>query len=191
MADSPPTTPDKKRQAPPPIEFLKPGEEQPAPPPEQRPAAAWVTRPEDYQRPQYPQAPAPPRPPSGPGANRARVAGILLIVASGASVVSLLIAAFPPLTPQQYANYTNDTGLYLLSQVCSLFLVWGQAIMVVGGIMAFQRLNWRMTVGCAFFSMLLLGGYAVLVLDPIMLGASFLGIVGFVLTVMSRQDFRS
>ncbi len=191
MADSSPTTPEKKRQEPPPIEFLKPGEEQPAAPPEQRPPAAWVTRPEDYQRPQYPPAPAPPRPASAAGANRARAAGILLILASAASVSALLLASFPPLTPQQYANYTNDTTLYTLNQVCSLFLIWAQAIMVLGGIMAFQRMNWRLTVACAFFSMLMLGGYALAVLDPIMLGAAFLGIVGFILTVMSRQDFLS
>ncbi len=191
MADSSSTTPDKKRQEPPPIEFLKPGEEQPTAPPEQRQPAAWVTRPEDYQRPQYPTPQGPPRQAPTAGSNRARVAGILLIVASATSVASLLLASFPPLTPAQYANYTNDTSLYALNQVCSLFLIWAQAIMVLGGIMAFQRMNWRMTVACAFFSMLMLGGYALAVLDPFMLGAAFLGIVGFILTVMSKQDFLS
>jgi hypothetical protein len=191
MADSSDTTPDKKRQQAPPLEFLKPGEEQPAPAPEQRPAAAWVTRPEDYQRPQYPPAPAPPRATAPGSANRPRAAGVLLIVAAATSVAALLISSFPPPTVAQYQNYTNDTSLYALSQVCNLFVIWAQAIMVLGGIMAFQRMNWRMTVSCAFFSMLMLGGFALAVLDPVMIGASFLGIVGFILTVISRQDFLS
>lgn len=191
MADSPSTPPDKKRQEPPPLEFLKPGEEQSAPSPEQRPSAAWVTRPEDYQRPQYPQPPAPPRPNAAAGSNRPRVAGILLIVAAAVSVAALLISSFPPPTVAQYQNYTNDTSLYAISQVCNLFVIWAQAIMVLGGIMTFQRMNWRLSVSCAFFSMLLLGGFALAVLDPIMIGASFLGIVGFILTVMSRQEFLS
>lgn len=193
MADDSSTSPDKKRQEPPPIEFLRPGEEQPAQPSEPRQPAAWVTRPEDYQRPQYPPAPAPARAVQGGNPTRPRVAGICLIIAAAGSVASLLIASFPPLTPTQYAsfNYTNDTASYAINQVCNLFLIWAQAIMVLGGIMAYQRMNWRMTVSCAFFSMLLVGGFALAVLDPIMLGASVLGIVGFILTVMAKQDFLS
>ncbi len=193
MADDGSTPPDKKRQEPPPIEFLKPGEEQPAQPSDQRQPAAWVTRPEDYQRPQYPPPPAPPRTAAGGNPTRPRVAGILLIVAAAGSVASLLIASFPPLTPAQYAsfNYTNDTASYAINQVCNLFVIWAQAIMVLGGIMAYQRMNWRLTVSCGFLSMLLIGGFALAVLDPIMLASSFLGIVGFILTVMAKQDFLS
>ncbi len=193
MADDGITSPDKKRQEPPPIEFLKPGEEQPAQPSDQRQPAAWVTRPEDYQRPQYPQPPAPPRTAAGANPTRPRVAGILLIAAAAGSVASLLIASFPPLTPAQYAsfNYTNDTASYAINQVCNLFVIWAQAIMVLGGIMAYQRMNWRLTVSCSFLSMLLIGGFALAVLDPIMLASSFLGIVGFILTVMAKQDFLS
>ncbi len=193
MADDDNTPPDKKRPAPPPIEFLKPGEEQPPQPTAQRVPAAWVTRPEDYQRPQYPPAPAPPRTAPGANSTRPRVAGILLIIGAAGSIASLLIASFPPLTPAQYAsfNYTNDTAAYAINQVCNLFVIWAQAIMVLGGIMAYQRMNWRMTVGCAFFSMLTIGGFALAVLDPFMLAASFLGIVGFILTVMAKQDFLS
>lgn len=191
MADSDSTSPEKKRQEPPPLEFLKPGEEQPAPPPEQRPAVAWVTRPEDYQRPQYAPPPAPPRTgPPGTG-NRARLAGILLIASSAVTIAWVLAASLTPMSPAAYANLTSDTSLYAILQVCGLIVTWAQAIMILGGLMAFQRVNWRMAVGCAFFSMLMIGGYAVAALDPVMLGAAALGLVGFILTVMSRDDFRS
>lgn len=193
MADEEAPPPERKRQAPPPIEFLKPGEEQTPQPSEPRPPAAWVTRPEDYQRPAYPPAPAPPRTAAGTNPMRPKAAGILLIAAAAGSVAALLVASFPPLTPAQYAsyNYTNDTASYAINQVCNLFLIWAQAVMVLGGIMAFQRMNWRMTVGCAFFSMLMVGGFALAVLDPVMLAASFLGIVGFILTVVAKPDFLS
>lgn len=195
MADSDSTSPDKKRQEPPPIEFLKPGQEQPAPPPEQRPPAAWVTRPEDYQRPQYAQGPAPPRAgPRGAGKN-ARIAGLLLILAAALSAGWLLFNSLTPLSVSDYANFSKDTGAYALNQVCSMFVVWGQAIMALAGIMAYQRLNWRMTVSCALVSLMLLGGFAVLVLaavlDPLVIAAAILGLVGFVLTVTAKDEFVS
>ncbi len=188
MADSDSTSPDKKRQQPPPIEFLKPGEEPAAPPPQERPAAAWVTRPEDYQRPLYPQPPAPPRTAAGPG-NTARLAGILLILGAVVSVTSFLLSSLTPMSPSDYANFTSDQTVYALNQVCALVVIWAQALMAIGGIMAFLRMNWRMTVGVAFLSMLLLGGFALAVLDPLLLGAAFLGVVGFVLTVMAKKEF--
>lgn len=191
MADSDSTSPDKKRQEPPPIEFVKPGEEQPTQPPPQRSAAAWVTRPEDYQRPQYAQGPAPPRTqPQGTG-SRPRLAGILLFAAAASSVGGILYSIYPPAPVSQYAAYINDTSLYLLSQVCSIMVTWGQAIVVLAGIMAYQRINWRMAVGCAFFSVILLGAFAVATLDLVAISASLLGLAGFVLAVVSRQEFRS
>jgi len=191
MADTEPTSPDKKRQEPPPIEFVKPGEVPPTAPPQDRPAAAWVTRPEDYQRPQYAQPPAPPRAaPQGTG-NRARIAGILLIVAAGVSAAVFLANSLIPPSASDFANATSDPSLYALGQVCGFMVIWGQAIMVLAGVMAYQRMNWRMAMGCAFFAMLMLGGFALAYLDPIALGAAFLAIVGFVLTVTSRGEFRS
>lgn len=191
MADDGSTPPEKKRQEPPPIEFLKPGEVQQTPPPQPGPPAAWVTRPEDYQRAPYAPAPAPPRPAAGSGAIRAQIAAVLLISAAALSVASLLLASFPPPSVQQYQAFTNDSSLYAISQVCNLFVIWAQAIMVIGGIMAWQRMNWRMTVACSFFSMFLISGYALAVLDLIMLLAAGVGIAGFVLAVMAREDFVS
>ena len=191
MADSDSDSPDRKRQEPPPIEFVKPGEEQPSEPQRERPPAAWVTRPEDYQQPRYAQAPAPPRSTSLGTGRTARTAGALLILAAAVSIAYILWVSLTPLSPSEYANLSSDPSLYALGQVCGLIVTWAQAIMVLAGIMAFLRMSWRMAMGCAFFSMLMLGGYAVAVLDPILIGASFLGLVGFILTVTSRKEFLS
>jgi hypothetical protein len=193
MADSDSRSDDKRRQEPPPIEFLKPGETQ-APPEPQQPAA-WVTRPEDYQRPQYAQPPAPPRATAaGPG-NMARLAGGLLILAAVVSAGGLLYNSLSPMSPADYANFTSDSGLYALNQVCSLIVIWAQATMIIGGIMALQRMNWRMTAGLAFFSMLMIAGFALLVipavLDVSLIASALLSLVGFVLTIRSRREFLS
>ncbi len=194
MADTDSTSPDKKRQEPPPIEFLKPGEDQPAPQPQQRPAAAWVTRPEDYQQPQYAQPAAPPRAAAVPG-NHARIAGILLILGAAISAVDFLLASLTPIPYSDYQNFTADPSVFALNQVCGLIVIWAQAIMVIGGVMAFQRMNWRMAVGMALFSMLVVGGYAVAVLsgtlDVALIGAALLSLAGFVLTVIAKPEFVS
>ncbi len=191
MADSDSTTPDKKRQQPPPIEFLKPGESQAPQQQPERPAAAWVTRPEDYQRPQYQQPATPPQAqPTGPG-NRARAAGVLLILAAAISAGGFVLSIVVPPSVSDFINATNNTSLYALSEVCSVLVVWGQAIMALAGIMAYQRINWRMAMSCAFFAMLMIGGFALAYLDPVSIGAAFIGVLGFVLTVTSRPEFRS
>lgn len=191
MADDDSASPDKKRPTPPPIEFVKPGEEQPTQPPQERPAAAWVTRPEDFQRPQYTQPSAPTQTrAAGPG-NTARLAGIFLILAAAVSAGYFVLSSITPGSVSDYVNATSDPSLYAIAQVCAIFALWGQAIMVIAGVMAFQRVNWRMTVGCAFLSMLLVGGFALAYLDPVMLGTSFIGILGFVLTVTARKEFVS
>ncbi len=194
MADSDSTSPDKKRQEPPPLEFMKPGEAAATPPPSDRPAA-WVTRPEDYQQPVYAQPPAPPRTGQPAAGNRARIAGIVLFAAAAASAASFLIASLTPLSPSDYANATSDLSVYELNQVCGLMVIWSQAAMAIGGIMVFQRMNYRLSVGLSFFALILLGGYTVAVLsftfDPVLAIAAVLAIVGFVLAVVSRREFRT
>lgn len=190
MADSDSTSPDKKRQEPPPIEFVKPGEQPPAQPAQERQPAAWVTRPEDFQRPQYvqPQQPTPRRAPQGVG-RRARIAGVLLVLAAVTSGAYILISNLTPPSASDVANLTSDPTIYVTVQVCSIFAIWAQAIMALGGIMAFQRLNWRMTVGAVFISMILLGGAAIIFLDPVLITTSFLAIIGFILTVVAKSEF--
>ncbi len=189
MADSDSTSPDKKRQEPPPIEFLKPGEEQASQPQAQRPAAAWVTRPEDYQRPQYTQGPAPPRTGAQGTGNRPRLGGILLVLAGVTSLGYILYVSLTPPTPQQFQQMTNDTTLYALNQVCGTIVVWSQAVAVLSGALAYQRVSWRFTVGCAFYAMIALAGYVIASGDPLGLPAAILGVAGFALVAVSRREF--
>jgi hypothetical protein len=172
---------DKKRQEPPPIEFLKPGEAQTPPPQPQQPVA-WVTRPEDYQRPAYAQGPAPPRQlPQGTG-RLARIAGVILLLAGAFGIAAVVFASLTPLPVPDYVNLSKDATTYAVNQVCGIIVIWAQALAVLGGIMALQRMNWKLTLVCAIFAMLTIG---------FTYEASFLGMVGFILVVMSRKEFLS
>lgn len=169
---------EKRKDSPPPVEFLRPGETQ-GPPAQDRPAA-WVPRPEDY------QAPAPTWAP--PAATPARsswhlLAGALLIVAGLVGMASTVYSALNWPSLSDYANFTNNSPeLIALSQICALISIWSQAIAILGGVMAVQRRNWRLTVVCAIFSLLTIG---------FLLEASVLGGLGLILVFVSRRDFLS
>lgn len=179
MADGDAGERDKKRQEPPPLEFLKPGETQ-TPPPAQQGPVAWVTRPEDFQRPTYPVGPAPPRQPSTGWYGLA--AGILLLLAGGFGIANVIVSSVTPIPYSDYLKLTNDTTTFVTNQVCNLISIWAQAAAVLGGVMALQRLNWKLTLVCAIFATLTVG---------FVLEASFLGMAGFVLVVLARNEFRS
>lgn len=179
MADSDSDGAGKKRQEPPPLEFLKPGESQ-APPQEPQQPVAWVTRPEDYQRPTYPAGPAPPRQvPTGSG-RLAKIAGIVLLLAGAFGIASVLAASLTPMPLSDYVNVSGNPTNYAFNQICGIIVIWAQAAAVLGGIMALQRMNWKLTLVCAIFAMLTIG---------FIFEASFLGMVGFILVVMSRKAF--
>lgn len=181
MADSDSNDAGKKRQEPPPLEFLKPGETQ-TPPQEPQQPVAWVTRPEDYQRPSYPQGPAPPRQvPQGSG-RLARIAGIVLLLAGAFGVASVVYLSLTPLSVPAYINATSDPTSYAVNQICAIIVIFAQAGAILGGIMALQRMNWKLTVVCAILAMLTLG---------FTFEASFLGMIGFILVIMSRKEFLS
>lgn len=181
MADSDSGDADRKRPQPPPLEFLKPGETQ-APPPEPQRPVAWVTRPEDYQRPTYPQGPAPPRA-MAPGRGRLTlVAGIVLLLAGALGIAAVVYASLTPIPVSDYVNLTGDPTTYTVNQICAIIVIWAQAAAVLGGIMALQRMNWKLTLVCAIFAMLTVG---------FTFEASFLGMLGFILVVMSRKEFVS
>lgn len=181
MADGDADSPEKKRQQPPPIEFLKPGEPQtPSAPPDQ--PVAWVTRPEDYQVPAYAQGPAPPRPMAAPGGRAPLFAGIALVLAGALGIASFVYQSFTPMSVGDYANFSSDVGNFLLNQICGLIVIWGQAAAILGGIMAFQRMNWKLTLVCSILATLTIGFY---------FEASVLGMIGFVLVVVGRKNFLS
>jgi len=179
MADDDSGASDKRRQQPPPIEFLKPGETQ-APPPEQQAPAAWVTRPEDYQQPAYPVAPAPSRQAS-PG-NYGLYAGILLFLAAGFGIAAVVSASISPISYANYSALTNDTVTYVTNQICGIIIIMAQSAALLGGVMAIQRLNWKLTMVCAILATLTVGFF---------LEASFMGMVAVVLVAIARREFRS
>jgi len=171
----------KKRPSLPPVEFLKPGETQgPLPPRDQLPAA-WVPRPEEYQRPTswIPPTSSAPRAPS----NLPKIAGILLIVSA---VVGMSGAIYNAVTLPSVAEYTNFTQgnsptTVALLQICGLISIWSQGLAFLGGVMAFQRMNWKLTLVCAIFSLATLGFFYV--------EGSLIGLVGLIVTIRARPYF--
>lgn len=174
--------PAKKREEPPPIEFVKPGEP-PAPvPARDEPPAAWVPKPEEFQRPQ-PAWQRAPGPVQGP-ARFSRIAGIALILAGGLGIGASVYQAVNLPSVAEYANFTlnNTAEVIALNQICGLISIWAQIAALLGGVMALQRVNWRLALVCAVFAPLTLG---------FIFEASFLGVLGLLLLVRARNEFVS
>ncbi len=178
MATDEPEAQKKPRSEPPPLEFVKPGEPQAPLPPRDQPPAAWVPQPEEFRRPQAPWQRAPAR---GP-ARFSRIAGIVLIFAGLLGAASFVVQVFTPLSVPDYVNLTSNAGTYTLGQICGLISIWSQAAALLGGVMALQRINWRLTLVCAAFAPLTIG---------FILEASFLGVLGLVLIIIARNEFAS
>lgn len=170
---------EKKRPSPPPLEFLQPGESQAPLPPRDQPAA-WVPRPEDYQ----PQPPWRPPPTPRPGAsNLPRIAGVLLAASAILGMSGAIYGALNLPSVEQYRNITQDpngTALLAASQICGLISIWSQAMALLGGVMAYQRMNWKLTVVCAIFSLLTLG---------FLFEASLIGVLALIITIRARRYF--
>src|SRR3989449_9147370 len=77
MASDPWEDEKRRRDSPPPVEFVRPAETQGPPPPRDQPPAAWVPRPEDYQVPPSWAGPAPR--PVGPS-NLPKIAAVFLLL---------------------------------------------------------------------------------------------------------------
>ncbi len=174
--------PAKKREEPPPLEFVKPGEAQAPLPPRDQPPAAWVPAPEEFQRRQAPwqRGPTPVR---GP-ARFSRIAGIVLILAGILGIAASVYQALNLPSVANYANFTlnNTAEVVAFSQICGLLSIWSQVAAILGGVMALQRLNWRLAVVCAVFAPLTLG---------FIFEASFLGVLGLVLVILAKKEFAS
>jgi predicted ABC-type sugar transport system permease subunit len=169
--------PRKRRDEPPPLEFLKPGDSGLAPPPE-RPAA-WVTRPEDFER-SPPTAPYP-MPPARAARGRSLAAGVLLVLAGVVGMVTTYVLFITPLSPeeqQQIENFTADQEA--LAAGLTIVLINSQAVSVLGGVMALQRRNWKLATACAALALLGMG-YSLLV--------GVLNLVGLLLLVTARREF--
>lgn len=173
---------EKRRPTLPPVEFLKPGEAQAPLPPRDQPPAAWVPRPEDYQG---PPAWAPP-PTAGLGrSNLPKLAGILLLVSAAIGMAGALYGALSLPTVPEYENITQNTTPAVLAatQICGLISIWSQAMALLGGIMALQRMNWKLTIVCAIFSLGTLGIF--------LFEASLIGFLALIVTLRARPFFLS
>ena len=182
MADAPGEDEQKKRQSPPPVEFLRPGETQAPLPARDQTPAAWVPRPEEYQRPTSWMPPSSAAPATS---NLPKVAGVLLITSA---VVGMSGAIYNAVTLPSVAEYTNFTqgnspATVAFLQICGLISIWSQALAFLGGVMAFQRMNWKLTLVCALFSLGTLGFFYV--------EASLIGLIGLLITVRARPFFLS
>lgn len=182
MADGSGEEDERRRPKPPPVEFVKP-DEAPAPlPPRDQPPAAWVPRPEDFRAP----APWTPQPGGAPGAsNLPKIAGALLLVSA---VIGMAGSAYNAVTlpsPSDYANFTqnNTPAVVATLQICGLISIWAQAMALLGGVMALQRMNWKLTLVCAIFSLATLG--------IIYFEASLVGVVALLFTIRARPYFLS
>ena len=179
MADEDPERRDRQ-PAPPPIEFIGPNEQPPtqATPPEQ-PPAAWVPHPDEYLQAARPRRAM--KPEGAPGSLH-KVGGILLLLAGLIGVVAQIYYAFNMPSVADYANFTlNNSALAVaFNQICGLISIWAQAAAILGGVMAFQRMNWRLAVICGVLSVLTIGFF---------LEASFIGVIGLLVVLRARREF--
>src|SRR6266702_1970140 len=164
MASDPTDEARRRHDSPPPVEFVRPDEEQAPLSPRDQPAA-WVPRPEDYRPPEQWAPPA--RPPPG-RSNLPKIAGVLLVLAG---VVGMAGAIYNAVTLPSVAEL----------QICGLVSIWSQALAILGGVMAFKRMNWRLTLVCAVFSLFTLGIFY--------FEASAIGLLGLIVTVLARPYF--
>ena len=172
----------RKRPAPPPVEFLRPGEEQAPLPARDQPPAAWVPRPEDY-RPGV-ASPRPPGP-SGVASNLPKIAGALLIVSAALGMAGSIYSAVNLPTASEYANFTQTNSAVTIAeiQICGLISIWAQAMALLGGVMAFQRMNWKLTLVCGIASLATLGFFY--------FEASVVGAIALIVVFRARPYFLS
>ena len=176
---SEPTEDERRRDSPPPLEFVRPDEGQ-APLPARDQPAAWVPRPEDYRPPDQWAPPA--RPPPG-RSNLPKIAGVLLVLAGVVGMAGAIYNAVTLPSVAEYADFVNNNTPELVAvlQICGLVSIWSQALAILGGVMAFKRMNWRLTLVCAVFSLFTLGIFY--------FEASAIGLLGLIVTVLARPYF--
>jgi len=180
MASDPSEDEKRRRDGPPPVEFVRPSETQGPAPPRDQPPAAWVPRPEDYQVP--PSWAGPAARPVGPS-NLPKIAAVFLLLSGILGMAGAIANAVSLPSVQDYANFTTNTSPETLAflQICGLVSIWSQALAILGGVMAWQRMNWKLTLVCAIFALFTLGYF--------LLDASVAGLVGLIVTIMARRHF--
>ena len=119
--------------------------------------------------------------PVGPS-NLPKIAAVFLLLSGILGMAGAIINAVSLPSVSDYANFTNSSPEVLaVSQICGLISIWSQALAILGGVMAWQRMNWKLTLVCAIFALFTLGYFLV--------DASLVGLVGLILTVLARRYF--
>lgn len=171
----------RKRDKPPPLEFLRPGESQAPLPPRDQPPAAWVPRPEEFERPTQPWGAPPPQRRAAGG--RAKAAGICLILAALIGIFTTVYSFYVPLTPeeQQYVE-SIDPGLRNALIALTIVSLYAQGLALVAGVLAFRGREWKLVMVCSVLSLASLGFYFI---------ASVFGFLGLLFVVSARNEFTS
>src|SRR3989442_16001310 len=180
MADNSSDEDQKRRQTPPPVEFVRPSEAQGQAPPRDQPPAAWGPRPEEFGQP--PQQPFPQAwPQVAPRTGRPIIGGALLILSGLLGMVSTYLIFIRPLAPSDVSAIQNMTAGDLTANALLVFaVVYAQAFAILGGIMAIQRKNWKLAVVCGVASLLNFGFFLI---------GTFLGLAGLIAIITARRDF--
>lgn len=179
MASDPSEDEKRRRDSPPPVEFMRPAETQGPPPPRDQTPAAWVPRPEDYQVPPTWAGPAARSP--GPS-NLPKIAAVFLLLSGILGMAGAIANALSLPSVSAYQNFTNNSPEFVaFIQLCGLVSIWSQALAILGGVMAWQRMNWKLTLVCAIFALFTLGYF--------LIDASLVGGVGLIFTIMARRSF--
>src|SRR6266581_1797190 len=149
MASDPTDEARRRHDSPPPVEFVRPDEE---------------------------QAPLSPR-------DQPKIAGVLLVLAGVVGMAGAIYNAVTLPSVAEYADFVNNNTPELVAvlQICGLVSIWSQALAILGGVMAFKRMNWRLTLVCAVFSLFTLGIFY--------FEASAIGLLGLIVTVLARPYF--
>ena len=100
-----------------------------------------------------------------------------------APVVLALAVAATALGAPTVGPLTGARAYLAAAQLCGLLSIWAQGMALLGGIMAFQRMNWKLTVVCAIFSLATLGFFFV--------EGSLVGFLALILTIRARPYFVS
>jgi len=179
MASDPSEHEVKRRDSPPPVEFVRPSETQGPAPPRDQPPAAWVPRPEEFSQPQQPFPPAWPQ--VAPRTGRPIIGGVLLIISGLIGMASTYLIFTRPMTSADISTIQNMTAGDLAANALLVFaVVYAQAFAILGGIMAIQRKNWKLAVVCGIVSLFNFGFFLI---------GSFLGLAGLIAIITARRDF--
>src|SRR2546428_4236702 len=110
MASDPSEDEKRRRDGPPPVEFVRPSETQGLAPPRDQPPAAWVPRPEDYQVP--PSWAGPTARPVGPS-NLPKIAAVFLLLSGILGMAGAIAKAVSPPSAPPYADFPNNSPAYV------------------------------------------------------------------------------